>query len=76
IQDTILDIQAEYNLLTDQMIRANYPSAQAIISKNQASIADRFARSMKKISEGDENVVYNIEDFWSDLDTFNTYLQA
>ncbi|ENV18371.1 MULTISPECIES: hypothetical protein [Acinetobacter] len=76
IQDTILDIQAEYNLLTDQMIRANYPSAQVIISKNQASIADRFARSMKKISEGDENVVYNIEDFWSDLDTFDTYLQA
>lgn len=38
ISETVPEIQAEYNLMVDQMARQGLPSSQVIIAKNQVFI--------------------------------------
>ena len=75
ISETTPEIQAEYNLMVDQMARQGLPSSQVIIAKNQVFIAERILRSINSVLGGsDANI--STSDFGVDIDTFGIYLNA
>ncbi len=76
ISETIPEIQAEYNLMVDQMVRENMPSSQVIIAKNQVFIAERILRSINSVLVGTDNSNVSANDFGADIDTFGVYLNA
>lgn len=75
ISETVPEIQAEYNLMIDQMARQGLPSSQVIIAKNQVFIAERILRSINSVLSGTDGNV-STSDFGVDIDTFGTYLNA
>lgn len=76
LAEVIPSIQAEYNLLTDQMIRNNASSTQVVVAKNQVFIAERILRSLASITKDDPYAVSTMEDVFADIETFNIYLKA
>ena len=76
IKETIPGMQAEYNLMVDQMARNNAPSSQVIVGKNQVFIAERILRSIGTVLGGTENTKGSADDFNADIETFGQYLNA
>lgn len=76
ISETIPGIQAEYNLMVNQMVMDGTPSSQVIIAKNQVFIAERILRSIGSVLSGSENSSESADDFNADTETFGTYLNA
>ncbi|WP_130802378.1 methyl-accepting chemotaxis protein [Acinetobacter ihumii] len=76
IGESIPGIQAEYNLMVDQMARLNMPSSQVVIAKNQVFIAERILRSISSVLIGTENARASADDFSADIETFGAYLNA
>ena len=76
IGESIPGIQAEYNLMVDQMARLNMPSSQVVIAKNQVFIAERILRSISSVLVGTENARASADDFSADIETFGAYLNA
>ncbi|AMX20677.1 Methyl-accepting chemotaxis protein PctA [Acinetobacter pittii] len=76
ISDSIPEIQAEYNLMVDQMARQGLPSSQVIIAKNQVFIAERILRSINSVFVSTENSENSAHDFSIDIETFGVYLEA
>ncbi|TCB50444.1 methyl-accepting chemotaxis protein [Acinetobacter sp. ANC 4779] len=76
IGETIPGIQAEYNLMVDQMARQDMPSNQVVIAKNQVFIAERILRSISSVLTGSENSRESADDFSADTETFGSYLVA
>jgi len=76
ISETIPGIQAEYNLLVDQMARQNMSSSQVVIAKNQVFIAERILRSISSVLVGNDSSRESADDFNADTETFGTYLNA
>ena len=76
ISETIPGMQAEYNLMVDQMARNNVPSGQVIIGKNQVFIAERILRSIGSVLGGTDSASGSADDFNSDIETFGSYLNA
>ena len=76
IGETIPGIQAEYNLMVDQMARQNMPSNQVIIAKNQVFIAERILRSISSVLTGTASSRESADDFSADTETFGSYLEA
>lgn len=74
--EVIPGMQAEYNLMVDQMARSNYPSAQVVIAKNQVFIAERIIRSLESMMKNDKLSHSSMQDFSADVETFDTYLKA
>lgn len=76
MSDAIPGIQAEYNLMVNQMARENMPSSQVVIAKNQVFIAERILRSISSVLSGSENARASADDFNADTETFGAYLDA
>ncbi|WP_287908288.1 pilus assembly protein PilJ [Acinetobacter sp.] len=76
VRETIPGIQAEYNLMVDMMARNNASAMQAVIAKNQVFVADRVLRSMDKMFDLDSTPFDTVDDFLSDFNIFNLYLNA
>lgn len=76
ISESIPGIQAEYNLMVDQMARQNMPSSQVVIAKNQVFIAERILRSINSVLTGTTNSSASADDFSADTETFGSYLNA
>ena len=76
ISETIPGIQAEYNLMVDQMARQDMPSNQVVIAKNQVFIAERILRSISSVLTGSDSSRESADDFSSDTETFGSYLNA
>ncbi|AXY57506.1 methyl-accepting chemotaxis protein [Acinetobacter chinensis] len=76
IGESIPGIQAEYNLMVDQMARQNLPSSQVVIAKNQVFIAERILRSISSVLTGSDNSRESADDFSADTETFGSYLEA
>ncbi len=76
IGEAIPGIQAEYNLMVDQMERENMPSSQVVIAKNQVFIAERILRSIGSVLGGSDNSRASADDFNADTETFGAYLDA
>lgn len=78
ISETIPEIQAEYNLMVDQMVRLNMPSSQVILAKNQVFIAERILRSINTVlvNTNTDTAGLTANDFNADTETFGVYLNA
>ncbi|WP_180109089.1 MULTISPECIES: methyl-accepting chemotaxis protein [unclassified Acinetobacter] len=76
IGETIPGIQAEYNLMVDQMARQDMPSNQVVIAKNQVLIAERILRSISSVLSGSDSSRESADDFSADTETFGLYLNA
>ena len=76
ISESIPGIQAEYNLMVDQMARQNVPANQVVIAKNQVFIAERILRSIGSVLTGSANSRESADDFSSDTETFASHLNA
>ena len=76
ISESIPGMQAEYNLMVDQMARQNVPANQVVIAKNQVFIAERILRSIGSVLTGSANSRESADDFSSDTETFASYLNA
>ena len=76
IGETIPGIQAEYNLMVDQMARQDMTSNQVVIAKNQVFIAERILRSISSVLTGSESSRESADDFSADTETFGSYLNA
>ncbi len=76
IGEAIPGIQAEYNLMVDQMARQDMPSSQVVIAKNQVFIAERILRSISLVLTGTDGSHESADDFSSDTETFGSYLNA
>ncbi|WP_290015140.1 methyl-accepting chemotaxis protein [Acinetobacter pittii] len=76
ISDSIPEIQAEYNLMVDKMVREKVSSNQVVIAKNQVFIAERILRSINSVFVGTENSENSAHDFSVDIETFGVYLEA
>ncbi|QCO21416.1 methyl-accepting chemotaxis protein [Acinetobacter cumulans] len=76
IGETIPGIQAEYNLMVDQMARQDMPSNQVVIAKNQVFIAERILRSISSVLTGSDSSRESADDFSADTETFGSYLNA
>ena len=76
ISESIPGIQAEYNLMVDQMARQNVPANQVVIAKNQVFIAERILRSIGSVLTGSANSRESADDFSSDTEAFASYLNA
>ncbi|KHO17311.1 chemotaxis protein [Acinetobacter baumannii] len=76
ISDSIPEIQAEYNLMVDKMVREKVSSNQVVVAKNQVFIAERILRSINSVFVGTENSENSAHDFSVDIETFGVYLDA
>ncbi|MBJ8434616.1 MULTISPECIES: methyl-accepting chemotaxis protein [Acinetobacter] len=76
ISDSIPEIQAEYNLMVDKMVREKVSSNQVMIAKNQVFIAERILRSINSVLVGTEDSQSSAHDFGVDIETFGVYLNA
>ncbi len=76
IGEAIPGIQAEYNLMVDQMARQDMPSNQVVIAKNQVFIAERILRSISLVLTGNDGSRESADDFSADTETFGSYLNA
>jgi twitching motility protein PilJ len=76
IGEAIPGIQAEYNLMVDQMARQDMPSNQVVIAKNQVFIAERILRSISLVLTGSDGSRESADDFSADTETFGAYLNA
>ena len=76
INETVPGIQAEYNVMVDQMARQGASSSQVIIAKNQVFIAERILRSINSVLSGSENAKQSADDFSADINTFGAYLNG
>ncbi|WP_347453015.1 methyl-accepting chemotaxis protein [Acinetobacter thermotolerans] len=76
IGEAIPGIQAEYNLMVDQMARQDMPSNQVVIAKNQVFIAERILRSISLVLSGNDGSRESADDFSADTETFGSYLNA
>ena len=76
ISDAIPGMQAEYNLMVDQMARENMPASQVVIAKNQVFIAERILRSISAVLGGSADSQASADDFNADTETFGTFLNA
>lgn len=76
ISDSIPEIQAEYNLMVDKMVREKVSSNQVVIAKNQVFIAESILRSINSVFVGTENSENSAHDFSVDIETFGVYLDA
>ena len=76
ISESIPGIQAEYNLMVDQMARQNVPANQVVIAKNQVFIAERILRSIGSVLTGSANSRESADDLSSDTETLASYLNA
>ncbi|WP_430981431.1 methyl-accepting chemotaxis protein [Alkanindiges illinoisensis] len=76
IAEAIPDVQAEYNVVVDGLVRENAPNSQVALAKNQVWLAERILRSVNSVLTGDEASVASADDFSTDAEDFGRYLNG
>ena len=76
LTETIPSIQAQYNLIIEQMSRQGSAGSQVAIAKNQVFLAERILNSMNSLMNGSENSNASAEDFNSDVRNFAAFLNG
>ena len=74
ISEVIPEMQAEYNLIVDGMVRAGAAGSQVALAKNQALLSERILRSINSVLTGDEGSVASADDFSTDAEDFGRFL--
>jgi twitching motility protein PilJ len=76
LSDSIPELQQEYNNVTEILAGGSAPADQVMISQRQSWLAERIARNVDKMLEGQADAPQAADQFNLDASTFGTVLQG
>ena len=76
LSESIPSIQAQYNLIIEQMSRQGTAGSQIAIAKNQVFLAERILNAMNSLMNGSENSSASAENLNSDVRNFAAFLNG
>jgi len=74
LSETVPDLQAEYDIVVEGMLRSSAPSSQVAIAKEQSVLAERILRSVNKVLQGGADAVTSADAFGRDAAQFGRVL--
>ena len=76
LNDSIPELQQEYNNVVEILAQGNVPADQVMIAQRQSWLAERIARNVDKMLEGQTDAPQAADQFNLDASTFGTVLQG
>jgi twitching motility protein PilJ len=76
LNDSIPELQQEYNNVVEILAQTNAPADQVMIAQRQSWLAERIARNVDKMLEGQADALQAADQFNLDASTFGTVLQG
>ncbi|MDP2227626.1 MAG: methyl-accepting chemotaxis protein [Moraxellaceae bacterium] len=76
LSETVPDLQAEYDIVVEGMLRSKAPAAQVAIAKEQSVLAERILRSVNKVLQGGSDAVTSADAFGRDAAQFGRVLSG
>ncbi|WP_298146123.1 methyl-accepting chemotaxis protein [uncultured Acinetobacter sp.] len=76
LSESIPSIQAQYNLIIEQMSRQGSAGSQIAIAKNQVFLAERILNAMNSLMNGSENSSASAENLNTDVRNFAAFLNG
>ncbi|TVP55708.1 MAG: chemotaxis protein [Halomonadaceae bacterium] len=76
LNDTIPDLQIEYEDIVDVLLRSDAPAEQISLAQNQSLLAERIARSVNNILTGDQEAIIAADQFGRDARAFRRVLEG
>lgn len=76
LTETVPDLQAEYDIVVEGMLRTNAPASQISIAKQQSVLAERILRSVNKVLQGGSDAVTSADSFGRDSAQFERVLKG
>ena len=76
LSETVPDLQAEYDIVVEGMLRSGSPADQVVVAKQQSVLAERILRSVNKVLEGGADAVTSADAFGRDAAQFGRILSG
>ena len=76
LTETVPDLQAEYDIVVEGMLRTNASPTQISIAKQQSVLAERILRSVNKVLQGGADAVTSADAFGRDAAQFERVLKG
>jgi twitching motility protein PilJ len=76
LTENVPDLQAEYDVVVEGMLRTNTSAAQIAIAKQQSVLAERILRSVNKVLQGGADAVTSADSFGRDSAQFERVLKG
>ena len=76
LTETVPDLQAEYDIVIEGMLRTNASANQIAIAKQQSVLAERILRSVNKVLQGGADAVTSADAFGRDASQFERVLKG
>lgn len=76
LTETMPDLQAEYDIVVEGMLRARAAPSQISIAKQQTVLAERILRSVQKVLQGGVDATTSAEAFGRDATEFERILKG
>lgn len=76
LNDSIPELQQEYNNVVEILAQGGAPSDQVMVAQRQSWLAERIARNVDKMLEGQADAPQAADQFNLDASTFGTVLQG
>lgn len=76
LTETVPDLQAEYDIVVEGMLRTKASPTQISIAKQQSVLAERILRSVNKVLQGGADAVTSADAFGRDASQFERVLKG
>ncbi|HET8730295.1 MAG TPA: methyl-accepting chemotaxis protein [Moraxellaceae bacterium] len=76
LTETVPDLQAEYDIVVEGMLRTGASATQISIAKQQSVLAERILRSVNKVLQGGADAVTSADSFGRDAAQFERVLKG
>jgi twitching motility protein PilJ len=76
LTETVPDLQAEYDIVVEGMLRTKASATQISIAKQQSVLAERILRSVNKVLQGGADAVTSADAFGRDASQFERVLKG
>ncbi|HEX6592001.1 MAG TPA: methyl-accepting chemotaxis protein [Moraxellaceae bacterium] len=76
LTETVPDLQAEYDIVVEGMLRTKASPSQIAIAKQQSVLAERILRSVNKVLQGGADAVTSADAFGRDASQFERVLKG
>jgi twitching motility protein PilJ len=76
LNDSIPELQQEYNNVVEILVQNRAPGDQVMVAQRQSWLAERIARNVDKMLEGQSDAPQAADQFNLDASTFGTVLQG
>ena len=76
LSETVPDLQAEYDIVVEGMLRSGSPASQIAVAKQQSVLAERILRSVNKVLQGGADAVTSADAFGRDAAQFGRVLSG